>query len=85
MAIMPNAAATFSQDAAPLTEAKLRPPKTVKNIKTAVRPWNEPVSGRRRTAPMEKGVVIFGGPVDLDPISSIGCHFDLGVYNVRPC
>jgi hypothetical protein len=51
MAIMPNAAATFSQDAAPLTEAKLTLPKTVKKVKTAVRPRNEPVSGRRSTAP----------------------------------
>jgi hypothetical protein len=54
MATMPSWAATFSQLAAPVGEAKLVPPKAVKNRKTAARPRKDPVSGRRIRLPNEK-------------------------------
>jgi hypothetical protein len=74
MAMMPKAAATFSQDAAPLNEAKFKPPKTVKKVKTAARPRNEPVSGRRINAPMEKGSVILGIPsMQIQTPAQAGC------------
>jgi hypothetical protein len=41
----------LSQLAAPPAERKFSPPKTEKNTKTATRPMNDPVSGRRASAP----------------------------------
>src|SRR5271154_1208941 len=52
-ATIPREAATLSQLAAPLADTKLAPPKTAKKAKTAARPRNEPVSGRRRSFPSE--------------------------------
>jgi hypothetical protein len=54
MATIPSEAATLSQLAAPVMEAKFLPPKIAKNTKTATSPRKEPVSGRRRRLPREK-------------------------------
>src|SRR5579863_7355076 len=52
-AMMPSSEATLSQLAAPPAERKFAPPKTEKKTKTATRPMNDPVSGRRASAPSE--------------------------------
>ncbi len=51
IATIPSEAATLSQLAAPVTDTKLSPPKMAKKTKTATRPRNEPVSGRRKRLP----------------------------------
>lgn len=54
IAMIPKLAATFSQLAAPLGEAKLEPPNIQKNTKTRAKPKTDPVSGRRSKAPMDR-------------------------------
>ena len=51
--MMPSSEATLSQLAAPPAERKFAPPNTEKNTKTATSPMNDPVSGRRASAPNE--------------------------------
>ncbi len=52
-ATIPSDAATLSQLAAPAAETKSAPPNTAKKTKTAAKPKNDPVSGRRSMLPSE--------------------------------
>jgi hypothetical protein len=60
-ATIPSSAATLSQLAAPLADMKSAPPKNEKNANTAIKPMNEPISGRRTTLPIEDGAT--GGAI----------------------
>src|ERR1700722_14870455 len=51
--MMPSWEATLSHLAAPPAERKFSPPNTEKKTKTATRPMNDPVSGRRASAPSD--------------------------------
>ena len=52
-AMIPSSEATLSQLAAPPAVRKFAPPKIEKKAKTAIRPMNEPISGRRTRLPIE--------------------------------